>query len=153
VNYITQAVSHVSSCHIPSLHQRPCQVIDPRCLGLCKHMFYVYLHTVSYITLASPGAVWGPHDWLSPDQWFSTCESHRVCLALLKKAHIFTFWFITAKLQLWSSNGNSLMVGVTMIQGTVLKGHSIGQLEKSRVSQLRKQRPRSSSPPVPATSS
>ena len=42
----------------------------------------------------------------------------------------FTLWFTTVvKLQLWSSNENNCMVGVTTIQGTVLKGHSIRKAE------------------------
>jgi hypothetical protein len=53
-----------------------------------------------------------------------------------KTPQICTLQFKTvAKLQLWSSNqSNFIVVGVTTIQGTVIKGHSIRKVENHRLS-------------------
>jgi hypothetical protein len=47
----------------------------------------------------------------------------------IENIKVFTLRFVTvAKLQLWSSNENDFMAGVTTTPGTVLKATTIGRL-------------------------
>ena len=73
-----------------------------------------------------------PYQKIGISQWFTT---HKVALLphplpKYQKIQIFRSLFITiAKLQLWRSNENNFMVGVTTTWGTVSKGHNIRKVE------------------------
>jgi hypothetical protein len=70
---------------------------------------------------------------LSAKHQFSTCGSRPLWEGILDILvyHIFTLWFIkVAKLQLWSNNEIILWLRVTGRWRTVLKGHSIRDVDK-----------------------
>lgn len=66
------------------------------------------------------------------------CDAFVSCIRYLAY-QVFTLGFLTVvKLQLWNINENNCMAGVTTTGGSVLKGHSIRQVENcySRASSL-----------------